>query len=218
MCGIILSFDALQFEQLAQLNASRGSFSHSLTIVENDYTTHTVRNFGPFKHFPKNREGKCMIGHVQAPTGGLVRDPQRIHPAQMDSLKLWHNGIIKNSYVRKINERCGAPDPRHSKVYTWDTEAFLASIYYEKAYALTNTDGSFACVLVNERDSIEVFRNQTSPLYYTMAPPGLAISSVSFPMSLPLKANTLFRVDISKKELVEVYTFKNVNTPYYFGE
>jgi hypothetical protein len=203
-CNIILSFNYLRFEEIIEFimhnNVFGNIFVQSSTNVDDNYNSTISSGMGTSISFPRMvfSGNGCMIGYIiKSPHNLDIIQPVEDKDSQY---KLWHNGIIKPSFIQKTNELFNTN-------FDWDTKILLEYLMYNKEEALRKIDGSFACILLKEGEYIEIFHNDASPLYYTMAPPGLAVSTISFPMSLPLKPNTVWRIDIHKQELVEVQKF-----------
>lgn len=159
-----------------------------------------------------------MLGHCQAPTGGLVENPEHIHPYVSGPFKLLHNGIIKPQTMEMINKELGTE-------YGWDTQALLEFTTkggHDKLYlppgftnALADIDGSFACCLLQGTDHIYFFRNSVAPLFID---DGLNISSTGFKGAQSIMFNTIFQLNLFNKTYEEVTTFNNKHDPFYFGE
>jgi hypothetical protein len=150
-----------------------------------------------------------MLGHVQAPTNGLVKNFSRIHPAEKEDFKLWHNGIIKGKCIAEMQESLNSTDE-------WDTRLLLETVVTDTFVPtkLDNVDGAFSCVLLKENAYLMLFRNSTSPLFINDA---LDISSTKFTASTKTDANTVYHVDLTNRKLNEFTKFNNINNPYYFA-
>jgi asparagine synthetase B (glutamine-hydrolysing) len=212
MCGIIGSFSKEKLSELLDLNASRGQFSHSLTTIDPDtLECNPLQKFGKFdKDLLRHvRDGKYMLAHIQAPTGGLIHDQSRIHPATIKKYLLWHNGILKNKEIQRLNTK-------YSTNIQWDTKLLLHSISRSGIIpTLKELDGAFACVLIEEYKSFKIFRNQTSPLYIG---DNLDISSVEFEGSKMLPMNYVYNSNFKDKCFERRKPFLNQNTPYFFTD
>jgi hypothetical protein len=232
MCSIVGSFNKLKFLELMEQNEFRGSFSYSLTVIDpKSYVSGTVKDFGLFdpEILDKVPEGWYMLGHLQNPTGGLVHDVNRIHPAvrvfdedydydfnHMDpgiiSLKLLHNGIIKPATMEMI-------EGHFEHTYKWDTEAlldFITSYGSEDLETpLSQIDGSFSCALLREGVDLLLFRNSVAPMFYD---DHLTISSIPFEDSTSTRYNTIYHMDLLNVRLLPVNTFLNKHMPFYYGE
>lgn len=136
------------------------------------------------------------IGHVQTPTSNSALK----HPAINNDNMLWHNGIIKQSCM----------DEYSSIEYDgWDTMFLLQLINTYGLGALSNVDGSFACVY-NKGDDVFIFRNEIAPLYIDRE---LNLSSIKEDGMTMLPANKVFYINDSR-ELVVAAEFKTLNNPY----
>jgi len=215
MCAIIGSFDFQKFIELLELNSYRGSFSHSVTTVDTlSMKTQTYKNFGPFTAKPeeiKLSKNYYYIGHSQAPTGGLIKEYGRIHPAENQGLKLWHNGVIKDKEIQRLRKKLNSGA-------TWDTQLVLEYLYQKKLdfeKVLSDIDGAFACVLIKDLNDFYIFRNQPSPLYIDE---NLSISSTFFKNSRFLEHGVVFQLDFKSKSIKEVSKFKSLSEPYYIED
>lgn len=203
MCGIFCSFDRDKLIELSQLNSYRGGHSYSFTCFGDE----PIRGLGDFNVFLANREG-YKICHVQAPTTE-ARGQANIHPAAFKGRKLWHNGIVKDFDIKRLQEKYGVDDP-------WDTMLILYELMSDNWLGnLSEINGSFACIF-QEEDMLFVFRNEISPLFYDS---DLNISSVRFEGSFSLAPNRVFMLDLEKRALVDMdFKFSTKENPYYFGD
>lgn len=221
MCSISGSFDKDTLIKLLKLNESRGSFSHSLTVVDPiDRTVSTVRQWGLFdvSLLDSVKDGQYMVTHCQAPTNGLVKDEARIHPYEIPGVgRLLHNGIITPKSLKIMNESMNTH-------YEWDTQALLEYLndshdpWYIKGYIDWNRadtiEGSFACVYINEDANVYVVRNQIAPLFIDA---NLSISSTKFENSTPIPANVENYLNFDLMEVGEIRKFNNTYNPFFFG-
>jgi hypothetical protein len=203
MCGIFCSFYRDKLIELSKLNSYRGSHSFSFTRVGSE----PIRRFGDFDISLASEEG-YKICHVQAPTTES-RDVTSIHPAEFDGRRLWHNGIVKDFDIKRLQKKHGVDDP-------WDTRLILRELIADNWLDnLSEINGSFACIF-QEDDMFFVFRNEISPLFYDS---DLNISSVRFEGAIPLPANQVFVLDFEEKALIDMeFKFKTKENPYYFGD
>ena len=214
MCSIVGSFSVDVFKDLLVLNRSRGSFSHSLTILDiyNNITT-THKGFGEFdlSLLDNIPDGAYLLGHCQAPTNGLVKLVERIHPYEWCGYKLLHNGIIKTKGLKYLNDQMRTN-------YEWDTQALAEYIITSDqaeiaAERLADIEGSFACALVNQRGRLLVFRNAIAPLFTD----GFGnLSSTKFDNSTSLDPNVFYDLFYLIQEFIPVGEFPNTHNPYYF--
>ena len=201
MCGIFVSTNRTTFLALGKANANRGSYSHSIAEVKFDGTITSLRkDLGPLNEESVSSDAELYIGHVQAPTSADGFTPENIHPATIDSTFLWHNGIILPPGMKVLHETL-------SSTANWDTKLLLE--YFNKGYDLSEIDGSFACVMINE-NGIFAFRNAISPLFYDKC----NISSVPFKGATLLPHGKIFNV--TQAGLCEsTVTFTTKNNPYF---
>ena len=210
MCSIIGSFSVDKFKELLALNHSRGSFSYSLTILDpHADTSITTKDFGEFDlslldNIPMD---SYLLGHCQAPTNGLHKLVERIHPyITADDIKILHNGIIKSKNMKILNEKMGTN-------YEWDTQALAEYIIPDLIPRLADIEGSFACALIKPHTFVKVFRNAIAPLF-TDGKGNL--SSTKFESSFAIKENTFYVLSFAIKDFMKVGEFINTHNPYYF--
>lgn len=204
MCSIIVSLDQNKFSELIDLNQSRGKFSYSyckILDLKNFENRELIKEWGVFDK-SKISTSVIHIGHTQAPTGGLIQDKNRIHPAQENDSLLYHNGILKPSYVKFLQGRYKTNE-------TWDTSLLLKRLEDIGFEALSEVDGSFACVYIRDGQII-IFRNEIAPLFYEEKTGSL--SSTKFDGSIAIKSNTVFRYEYGA--LIPLATFETKNNPY----
>jgi asparagine synthetase B (glutamine-hydrolysing) len=203
MCGIFCSFERDKLIELSKLNSYRGSHSFSFTRFGDE----PIRRFGKFDVSLADQVG-YKICHVQAPTTE-VRDASSIHPAELYGRRLWHNGIVKDFDVKRLQKK-------HNTEEAWDTKLILLELLEDDWLKnLSEINGSFACVF-QEGDMLYVFRNEISPLFYDY---DLNISSVRFEGSFSLPPNKVFILDLENRELLETeFEFSTKENPYYFGD
>jgi glucosamine 6-phosphate synthetase-like amidotransferase/phosphosugar isomerase protein len=210
MCSIVGSFDRQMFEDLIKLNETRGSFSHSFTVINpDDHTMSTVKNWGPFGFSLLNgvTPGHYMLGHCQAPTGGMIKDEARIHPYVTNGIRLLHNGIIMPSSMKLINTELNAE-------YTWDTQAICEYMMISGTIdpnRLNSIEGSFACVVIDDDANIKIFRNAIAPLFYDS---NINISSTAFNGSLSTISNMVYKLDIVNSVMHRESLFNNTYNPF----
>lgn len=217
MCSISIADDADRLVQLIELNEYRGTHSHSFCLMApgtyDEYIIASLsRGLGPIDKskikIPKN----CFaIVHQQAPTTEN-KGIESVHPAQIGDHYLWHNGIIKEKEIKRLQESL-------ESTFSWDTKLILRK-YIEYDEDLNDLDGSFACVYIHDGRTIEVFRNEISPLFTTEY--FEVFSSTKFEGSVPVDANVIINLDYNPYDrCFDVWQhneFKTVENPYYFGE
>ena len=220
MCSIVGSKYPNRVLELIKENSYRGEFSYSFTLIDTELNLHTIRDFGSF-----NKEmflKKCseinsiyIICHCQAPTGGLVKDFNRIHPIVSGKYRLLHNGILKQKWVDawKLNS------PSNTDFDTFQFVNYLEDSLEERPLedALYSVDGSYACVLMTENDFPVVFRNDSSVLHFKQTNTDIELSSHKVDGFEPLKPYTINVVNLRAYTLEQIGNFKSVNMPFYFG-
>lgn len=208
MCGIFASFSRDKFIELGYKNAYRGSSSCSVSHVvpEGEVGIEKSANRTFDQLGVQSDTSVFKIGHIQAPT--TIADlTASIHPATIDGHMLWHNGIVKDFDVKRLQSELNSSD-------SWDTKLILKSILATSGWdTLSDINGSFACVYV-EGNTVYVFRNEISPLFVDDE---LNMSSVKFPGSRSLPPNKVFMLDLVNKEFLEVGEFTTKENPYFMG-
>ena len=219
MCAIFGSKDKQKFLELAELNQYRGNHSWSTTCFVTGRFEHyanaervkhilTFRGEGEFKDkvtgFPEdNKDGfiTYYLGHVQAPT----TDSVETHPSNINGDLLWHNGIIKDNEVKRLQEL-------YNSESNWDTELML--MHYAETKNFDDLDGTFACVLY-DNEQLYLARNEISPLFYNDYGD---ISSTKFDGSVKVPPNKLLTFnfnDVNMDNVVAEFTTKE--NPYFFN-
>lgn len=209
MCGIFASFKRDKFIELGYKNAYRGSASCSVSHATPGGSVEVVKSANrTFDQLDISSDDAIFkMGHIQAPT--TIADLMAsIHPAVEGAAMLWHNGIVKDFDVKRLQEQLGCDD-------AWDTKLVLKAILQEHGWDVLSTiNGSFACLYV-EGDTVFVFRNEISPLFVDDE---LNMSSVKFAGSRPLPPNKVFMLDLTNKEFLEVGEFSTKENPYFMPE
>ncbi len=207
MCSIIASHSKDKLKELAELNAYRGQHSHSVYVIQDYEIKYKHRGLGPLKLDDHFLPDGYIIAHQQAPTTSNKKE-STIHPAQIGKHLLWHNGIIKESYVKVMQKGLESS-------CTWDTKLLLQElINYETPYKV---DGTFSCIWYDGAEMM-VFRNEISPLFYDKY---MNISSTKFKDSMSLEPNMIHFLTYDEElnlTLQSGPTFETVENPYYFGE
>jgi glutamine phosphoribosylpyrophosphate amidotransferase len=207
MCGIFATFDNVLFLELFNNNKSRGSFSLSITNINTDCVIENCyKSFDINGDIEKTKNYK--IGHLQAPTNGMVKDITRIHPAESDSKYLWHNGIIKENCIKELS------DIYNIEMTNWDTLFILRLIHkIGIPRALELLDGSFACIFYNN-NQLFMFRNSIAPLFIDN---NLNISSIKLNDTFELiRENCIFELNLKLKKYKIIDKFINNKSPYFF--
>lgn len=207
MCSITASFDSKRLNKLIKINQYRGTLSHSVTkLTEKNTLVKLNRYKGELKE-SVDTDGFFTIVHQQAPTDNQSTSGN-IHPAEYDRQLLWHNGIIKEEYVKYLQDQLHEDD-------TWDTKLLLVGIdkFIDKSLQLflSDIDGSFACLLLYEND-LFVFRNELAPLYYSSQ---LDFSSTKSDITpYLLIPNALISINLQTKILTPIRNFETKHNPY----
>lgn len=211
MCSIVVSQSELKFRELVALNQKRGSFSFSYTAPQiNDLeyieVTKIEKGWGKFDERVINPNALLHIGHTQAPTGGLVMEIDRVHPAQQGQAYLFHNGILKSEYVKFLQAR-------YKTDIEWDTKLLLMRIMDVGIGCLSEVDGSFACVFLADK-TMNMFRNEIAPLFIDREG---SISSTKFDGATALPPNEVFQYGINQTYCIPTgRKFTTKNNPYQF--
>jgi glutamine phosphoribosylpyrophosphate amidotransferase len=207
MCSIIGSFDKDTIVRLCELNAHRGQHSHSISYYDNqsNYFCEIHRGMGPINYDNIDIPGDayCVV-HMQAPTtDGKSLD--NIHPAMIGGEILWHNGIIKEKEIHRLQEVYKTNEE-------WDTYILLKHMMSEGSP--DGIDGSFSCLYFDSY-RMYLFRNEIAPMFID---DDFNISSTKFPKSHSTEPNSLLLFEPGLKRLVPILNFNTVENPYYFGE
>lgn len=210
MCSIIGSFSKTKFKELVKLNQNRGSFSYSFLVLDpiSLETISLTQNFNEFNlniidSAPVNM---YYLGHTQAPTGGLVKKVERIHPAKINDFFLFHNGIIKQKDVERLQQLYDINEE-------WDSKLMLSNIYNIGLLEALNTiDGSFACVF-NDMTSLRIFRSAAGILFVDDS---LNISSTKFDNSTRIEKDTIYELDLKNRKLLINNNFVSKSNPYFY--
>lgn len=207
MCAIIGSYDKNKVIELCELNAYRGQSSHSITYLNTDGN-----------HWQKSSPGQInyddlletddvdiyIVVHLQAPTGEF--HDKYIHPSDVNDDLLWHNGIVKQNEIKRLNEQYGTQ-------FEWDTDLINNLVHQYGPSVLSEIDGSFAC-LWSHGSHFYAFRNEIAPLFVD---DHMNISSTKFDNSRSIEPNVFFNIDLEKRVLTVEEKFKTKNNPYYYG-
>jgi len=199
MCGISASFDLDVLSELIEINSTRGNFSFSLMAYDisikqivglhKGFHDHRRELISFYKHI--NNHNLYYISHSQAPTAGLIKDFNRIHPASVNEYHLYHNGLLKNIYDK------------------WDT-LLLLNLLLDNPNILSSIEGSFACILVCPY-AVKVFRNKNSIIYYD---DDLNFSSINYDNMSEVLPNKMFNINFETRMIEEISTFKTCDDNY----
>lgn len=212
MCSIFGSFSRDIFIDLARQNQYRGSFSYSVAVFDPYFgIADMVKDFGKLdiNRIPDKNCHEYYIGHVQAPTGGLIKDYNRIHPCEYYETYLWHNGILKSNTLKKLQSKFDLDE-------SWDTRLLHYELHASGFDALNDIDGSFGCVYINHMN----FYMFTSDIVRIFIDDDYNISSTKFPNSTYIEPNVVFNIGIEGKGKININketTFNSKSSPYYFG-
>lgn len=205
MCSISGSFDKTKLLELIELNAYRGTHSHSIMYYDchESRPTWIQRGMGPID--PDKIEipnGEYCIVHQQAPTSEN-KDTKAIHPAEIDGFLLYHNGILKDSTIKKLQEE-------YNDTSTWDTRLLLRRKM--DSGILDDIDGSFSCVYYDPNPCfLYLFRNRLAPMFIDDKS---NISSTKFMGSEPIKPDAVYIFDPSQNHLIKTEEFETINLPW----
>lgn len=213
MCGISASLNKDKFIELMKLNSYRGNFSYSVMVFDyiNKKILYLNKSFGEFDEKiieNLNFENVYYIGHQQSPTGGLIKDYERIHPSILNddcnTSYLYHNGLLKNDYLKKFNHE-----------NRWDTELIHKFIRKDDFNQLGNMQGSFSCLFIDKDKNIKLFRNALSPMFVDK---NLNVSSVKFNGCEKTSYNKIYTIDFENKSFNIDFVFNNEELIYFLGE
>ncbi len=210
MCSIVGSYSKEKFKELVELNQSRGSFSYSFMVID-PKTLEIVsltQKFGPFDSTVVDTAPDDMyyLGHTQAPTGGLIEDPNRIHPARIDDYFMFHNGIIKQKDVARLQAE-------HNTTEAWDSKLMLMEIKKKGLKETLDTiDGSFACVFKDEK-CLKIFRSAAGTLFIDDK---VNISSTAFKGAERIEKDDIFGLELEHKAIYLMETFTSKSNPYFY--
>lgn len=202
MCAIVGSGDEARLRELWKLNSHRGSHSHS--FAQFDPKTGMIsleQSLGEMK--PEKiivPDGRYGVGHCQAPTSEAGRNA--IHPARVGDDLLWHNGIVKGTHVKRLQETLNSQE-------SWDTALILETLVQGKE--LSDIDGSFACLWYHD-GNLSVFRNELCPLY--LNPKTFDLSSMPFATGELLSPHVIWTLNFEERRLTPSATFSTKENPY----
>ena len=198
MCSIIGGFNSEKFKELISINQHRGNFSYSFTDFLDNKIVSQIKGFGLF---PEDLEAinseLFKVGHVQAPTGHLVKDRDRIHPVMNETSMLWHNGIITPRGIRFLQQELNSKDE-------FDTRLLFKFLEVKEFKELSNIEGLFAC-LYYKNGSFYIFRTKHAKIYIDK---DMNISSEHFEGSACLPYDTIYEIDLANKKLKAIDNFK----------
>ena len=196
MCSIISSFKKETLEKLVDLNQFRGNFSYSYLEFE---TNELTKQFGQYCKSVINNNLNYKISHLQAPTGGLIQDIDRIHPTNINDSKLYHNGIITSRGIKYLQSKLNSTE-------TFDTWLLHKSIDEFGFEILSEIEGLFSCLYIKD-GKIFIFRTRHGKLYIDEE---MSISSERFENSKCINYDTVYEVDIINKNVNIINKFKTL--------
>lgn len=210
MCAIVGSFDKDKLGELIELNSYRGN--HSYSFLEFDYKNNQItkltRGFGEFDFSIIDNidriNDRYYIAHTQAPTT-TGKGFFNIHPSEWNDTLLWHNGILKEDYIKELQEDFG------HKIQ-WDTR--LLHYLLDNGDELDGVNGTFSCVYW-DGEKFLIFRNEISPLF---SDDDWNISSTKFEGSKPTISGRVMKLDFNNHIVETIEEFTTRENPYYFGE
>jgi hypothetical protein len=201
MCSIIASYEKEVLNKLIDLNQSRGSFSYSYNELKDKLET--TKDFGTFNKEKINDNDFYKIGHVQAPTGGLIKDKNRIHPTEYKKTYLFHNGLITPRGINKLKEEI-------NESIDFDTYLLHKAINEKGFEYLSTIEGLFACLYIKD-NNIYIFRTKHGKLYIDK---DCNISSERFENSKCINSDTIYQINIKEKNIKEISYFKTKRANY----
>jgi len=211
MCSIIASFNKDTVHRLAKLNEYRGQHSHSLFVFDNSKVVYSHRALGPLDIDSHDIPDGYILCHQQAPTTDN-KTLDSVHPAEHSGHLLYHNGIVKDTEVKRMQQALNCPD------ITWDTMLILHQLIETRSP--DNIDGTFSCAWFDGH-SFYMFRNEISPLFIDHTSlidrKDVAISSTKFDGSTLLEPNKIFELDLKRFAIHPVEYFTTKENPYFFG-
>jgi hypothetical protein len=198
MCGISASFNLNKLTKIIKLNNYRGSFSYSFLVYDtkenNIVALHRSFEDCRYKlinHYKKiNNNDYYYISHCQAPTSGLIRKFENIHPAEYQNNYLYHNGMLSEISIQALSII--------NNKLSWDTNLLLRCIINSDFNDLHTIEGSYAAVLITPFNGIKIFRNSNSIIYYDN---DLSLSSSQYKSMKILEVNKIFSLDFTNKKL-----------------
>ena len=194
MCSIIASFKKEKLEALVDLNQFRGNFSFSYLELE---TGKSTKQFGQYNKDVIENNQNYKISHLQAPTGGLIQDINRIHPTTINDSKLYHNGIITPRGIKFLQNKLNSTE-------TFDTFLLHKAIEEFGFDILSEIEGLFSCLYIKD-GKIFIFRTKHGKLYIDE---DMSISSERFENSKCINYDTIYELDLINKNVNIINKFK----------
>ena len=197
MCSIIGGFESEKVKELIELNQFRGNFSYSYTEFNEELGL--VFQAKGFDEFPLGIISKdyYKICHVQAPTGGLLKDHKRIHPVMNKNDMLWHNGLLTPKGTSFLQQKLNTTEE-------FDTKLLFDALQKYSFDILNDIEGLFSCLYIKD-NRMYLFRTKHGKIYID---DNMNISSERFENSKCINADTIYEVDLKNKNLIEIDRFK----------
>lgn len=198
MCSIIGSFSKKKITELVEVNQHRGKFAYSILAYNtmNNKIFQIYKDFGVFSlDNIKEMPNIYYICHLQSPTGGIEIDVNRTHPTMYNDTYLFHNGILKQRAIDKLQFT-------YNTNITFDTKLLHMSL--TSWNNLNDIEGLFACLYI-KNENINIFRSKHSKLYIDK---DLNISSEKFPDSKCINYDTIYKLNFKNNNLIAIDTFK----------
>src|SRR5574343_2038682 len=210
MCGISGSFDINVCLELYNQNIYRGNKNISIVaidylnnnkIINNIHYTNDVfeLDISNIKNTYLNKNYYYVI-HNQAPTTNSIN----VHPAIIDNNLLWHNGILKDFEIKRLQKK-------YNTNILWDTQLLLLSLL-DSIDNLNEINGSFSC-LYKTNNNFYIFRNNIAVLYIDE---DFNISTTEFMESKLIDSNNVYQCDFLNKKITLINKFNTKETPYFF--
>jgi len=203
MCSIVSSYSKDKIVELIELNKHRGNFSYSISIYDplRQMVVYSFKSFGDFNYDKLESiyvgDSQYIICHIQAPTGGLTKNEDRIHPTRLGSSHLWHNGLLKPAAIKKLQKSLATEE-------SFDTMLLHDKLQTSKDYkVLSDIEGLFSCMYSN--NGLNIFRTKHGKLYVDDA---LNISSEKFDGSKCINFDTIYSINFSTNVVQCIDTFK----------
>ena len=165
MCAIFGSFNREMFEILHNANIQRGSWSGSMTGINepNNKVPYVVNRWpGSAKIEEKTQKTKhsLYLGHLQAPTGAnRVWAENTTHPFIIGDWVIAHNGVITNQDKLVVEYNDGVKVSVDSKLIP-----ILANRFFNNDVACIESI-SKALSLIEGTFSVWIFNNKNKKVY-----------------------------------------------------
>ena len=190
-------------QHLVDINQFRGNYSYSISALS-DTLTILKKDFGEFPEVSTlNLNDGFYACHVQAPTGGMIPDKDRIHPSELPDSALYHNGIITPRGVAYMQDKLQTTE-------TFDTKLLHGMIDRYGFECLSDIEGGFACLYIKQ-NNIYIFRTKHLKLHFSSD----MITSERAEGTKMINADTIYKVSVQDKLSLEpIDTFKTKRYNY----